>query len=69
MAHIEEVLDGNVVPMSTEDAILDTVEAIKTLPPDPLVDTCNPLPSFSALSLSTSPVVTTPTFNNDFFDI
>ena len=65
LAQIEEVLDGTIIPLSSEDTILDTVETIVT-PPDPLVDTCNPLPLFSALSMS---VVNTPTFNDDLFDI
>ena len=69
LAQIEEVLDGNVAPSLTEDTILDTVENIETPPPDPLVDTCNPVPTFSALSISTSPVVSTPDCNDDFFDL
>ena len=59
LAQIEEVLDGNAA-----DSPLETIsDNIETLPPDLLVDTSPPLPTFSALSLSMSPVVDTSIFN------
>jgi hypothetical protein len=66
LAQVVEVLDGNIND-SPAESISDTVE---TLPPDPLVDTTTPLPTFAALSMLMSPVVDIPILNDDFlFDV
>ena len=68
LAHILEVLDGNTVD-SPAEAIPDS-DTVETPPPEPLVDSTTPLPTFSALSMSTPSVVDIPTFNEDFlFDV